>query len=35
MNGLGCGTYIQWNATQPLKRTKIMAFAATRDPHAK
>ena len=28
MNGLRrCGTYIQWNATQPLK-DKIMPFAA-------
>ena len=24
-----CGTYIQWNTTQPLKKNKIMSFAAT------
>ena len=29
MNGLrGCGTYTQWNITQPLKNNKIMPFAA-------
>ena len=29
MNGLRCGTYIQWNTTQPPKKNKIMPFAAT------
>ena len=29
MNGLGiCGTYIQWNTSQALKKTKIMSFPA-------
>ena len=25
----GCGTYIPWNITQPLKKNEIMPFAAT------
>ena len=30
MNGLRrCGIYTQWNTTQPLKKNKIMPFAAT------
>ena len=30
MNGQRrCGTYIQWNITQPLKKNEIMTFAAT------
>ena len=30
MNGLKrCGTYTQWNTAQPLKKNKIMPFAAT------
>ena len=30
INGLRrCGTYIQWNTIQPLKKRKIMPFAAT------
>ena len=30
MNGLGrCGTYAQWNTTQPYKKKKIMPFVAT------
>ena len=30
MNGLRrCGIYTQWNTIQPLKRNKIMPFAAT------
>ena len=30
MNGLRrCGTYTQWNTTQPLKKNKIIPFAAT------
>ena len=30
MNGLRrCGTDTQWNTTQPLKKNKIMPFAAT------
>ena len=29
MNGLKCGTYIQWNTTLPLKKNKKMPFAVT------
>ena len=30
MHGLRrCDTYTQWNTTQPLKKNKIMPFAAT------
>ena len=30
MNGLRrCGTYTQWNTTQPLKKNEIMPFATT------
>ena len=30
MNGLRrCGTYTEWNTTQPQKKNKIMQFAAT------
>ena len=30
MNGKRrCGTYIQWNITQPLKKNEIMPFATT------
>ena len=30
MNGFrSCGTYIQWNTTWPVKKNKIMPFAAT------
>ena len=25
----GCGTHIQWNITQSLKKNEIMSFAAT------
>ena len=28
MNGLRCGTYTQWNTTQPLK-SEIIPFVAT------
>ena len=29
MNGLrSCGTYIQWNTTQPLKKKERMPFAS-------
>ena len=24
-----CGTYTQWNTTQPIKKDKLMPFAAT------
>ena len=31
MTGLRrCGTYTQWNTTQPQERNKIMPFAATK-----
>ena len=30
MNGeKRCGTYVQWNTTQPLKKNEIMPFAGT------
>ena len=29
MIGQRCGTYIQWNITQPQKKNEIMPFAAT------
>ena len=38
MNGLRCGTYIQWNTSQRLKRTKqclLQQHGGTRDSHTK
>ena len=29
MKGLRCGTYTQWNTTQPQKKNKIMPCTAT------